>query len=215
MQASAILKKPLTTEWAIVHYRSHVRKDQRTPQLFQRNWAAKVTLASTQYYRKSSLIRDTRSAFTPADTAERSKGFLVTNGTLFWVTPAVDFIAPWGELEPIWEEREAEAERKRIQREQEAAIAAKEQEKRRQRQSEAMAFGNQRATARRTGTLDSIEALLGKDALARSYVVTHHDISWNEDYSKMRVKIDGTVQLSLQDFERLVEKYNEALDEAR
>jgi hypothetical protein len=204
MQASVILKQRLTTEWAVTHPRHHVPKAYRVVGVLPRSLASKVTLVSTKYYRKTSVITDNRSLFVLAESSERSKGFLVTDGNLFWVAPAIDFVAKWSEAEKPWLVAEEAARVK-----QEAANA------RRQREQDASTYAYTKSQARDQGARDSIKALLGEDTLSASRVQVGYDVEYHAETDRFIPRITGTVSLPLQAFERLIEKYNELLDEVR
>lgn len=204
MQASVILKQRLTTEWAVTHPRHHVPKAYRVIGVLPRSMASKVTLVSTKYYRKTAVITDNRSLFVLAETSERSKGFLVTDGNLFWVAPAIDFVDKWAEVEKPWLIAE-EADR----------IKKEAAETRRKRELDAQTYAYSKAQLRDQGARDSIKALLGEDALASSRVRVGYDVDYDAERDRFIPKITGDITIPLQAFERLIEKYNEMLDEVR
>ena len=204
MQSSAILKQRLTTDWAVVHYRHHVPKVQRVPGILRRSQAMKARLVSTQYYYKTSVISTDRSMFKLAPTSERSKGFLVTDGTNFWIAPAVDFVCKWAEAEAPW-----------LVEEEVARKAQEERDAKAKREQDAYTYAQRRAIERRTGAEDSIRALAGADFLESTRISIGASVSYDPERDRYAPVVDGSIQLPLRAFERIIEKYNELLDEVR
>lgn len=204
MQASVILKKRLSTEWAVVNYRTHVPVKHRTPEQVLRSQIKKVRLQSYEYYRKSSAIRADHTEFDRAPAGSREgKGFLVSDGDHFWVAPSSDFISEFKVCEDIWTARE-----------QAEATAAALRQARQERERTAQQRMYQVATERTQATRSSILAILGRDA-ADEASFNINGRTKTEDDGRITGYVDGYVSLPIRHFERLIEKYNEALDEAR
>lgn len=204
MQSSQILKQRLTTEWAVTDPHRHVPKSSRVVGILNRSQARKATLVSTKYYYKSGRVVDDRSYFQLAPTSERSKGFLVTDGNVYWVAPAIDFVSKWAEAEKPWLEAEA------------AAKALQEaQEKRYERTREAQRYAQQKAQQRADGARDSIKAVLGEKALNDAHVNTSYEVDYDEQKDVVRPRVYGSVMVTLADWERLMEKLSDALDAGR
>jgi hypothetical protein len=133
---------------------------------------------------------------TTADGTVKYKGFLVTDGFSYWVCSAKNFVGIYSELDSVWvaHETQREAEEERRKRENDIVSAVRPQ-------LEA------RAQDTKESLTKSIIELLGKEPLS---VSVYGDGDWDKDRTVYTPRIGGSVQLSVQDFQRLLEVIYEA-----
>lgn len=142
MQSAEIIKKPLSTKWAVVRYGAYLPKSERGDATKVTHKALEVvTLVSQQRYEvfEWSGITDINDPRINKVATGRSFGYKVTDGTSYRVISASDFIGVYDDLAPVWklqQEQEAKELAERAVREQAVQSARIEAE---QKQTETVA----------------------------------------------------------------------------
>lgn len=111
MKTADILQNP-TIEYAVLHpqYTRVALKDRTLPRL-SRHSLTKVTMVNTKRYNPSQYARQDASVFMEAPAGAKTYGFLMTDGSEYFVAKPADFITPYAEADAYWTEREAERAR--------------------------------------------------------------------------------------------------------
>ena len=198
MKAIDILHKDNAgIEWAVMSRNGWASKEQKSAGKVDRKHCVKVTLVDTKKYNKTHHVQQVNSSsfFVEAPKGERSTGFLVTDGSVFWVCPSADFIDSWQRMEGFW------------------AIAEK-VEAERQAQCDRRAGKEAKVTATlyadkavlTDNVRKSTEAILGSTSSLKIYISPQ--IMWVNDTPTG--VLNGEVTLSVGDYQRLLEKLYEA-----
>lgn len=200
--AKANSKNPVLN-WAVANPFAHVYRNYKTMEKMRRRDALKVQLVSTEMYEYRWSRNETDAAsFSLAPEGCRDKAFLVTDGTNFYTLKSGEFVGDWDVLEARWLEEEA------AQRESAAAeqIAAEKREK-------VLATSRVRAVDLAMSLERNVRSLLGEEAVkdnaTRIYVSGDAEKREDGNYDEA---LTGYVTLSVQQFQRLLEKVYEAQD---
>jgi hypothetical protein len=184
-------------EWAVMSPNGWATKEQKSKGNVDRKQCSKVALVDTAKYASTHHVQPINSSafFVLAPKGERASGFLVTNGSDFWVISSNEFIAPWKQMEPKWIAKEA------IQAEEEAQKARRKDAE--ENLTATLIADKQALTA---SIRKATGGILGLHAQARIYLAV--GITWQEDTPTG--SITGDVTLSVGDYQRLLEKLFEA-----
>lgn len=217
MQASTILRKPLSTEWAVTAPRSYASKKDRRPETIPRRNTRKIKLVSTKYYRRSGMVRNDTAYFEEAPTDDRRKGFLVYDERegQFWVAPSVDFIGIYEDCDNVWSVEEQRLREIAEKREAEQRAYEQQMAARNAREAKAREVGVRLVAHREKSIPETLNAILGEDTSGGRYNDISYRLDWDDEKDQLKVNLTGWVRIPVRDFERLIEKYNDALDAAR
>jgi hypothetical protein len=205
MLTKDILAMPPTTEWAVLSPRAYARKTDIKDGRITRDKADKVTLVSYDTYADTHIVTDDINApqFRKSS-GERTKRFLVTNGVVYYVRSASDFIDQYSVMEKKWSVAEAEY--------------AKHQETRAKREairSSAVAQAEVNAQSTKDSIQESIKHVLGREGYIMTNVKVFVEGDWvkeDTDSPEYQTKLGGEVTIPYQQFMRLMEKFNELQD---
>ena len=208
MRSSDILKHAVGTKFAVVRINGYARQEEVRNKRVRRQHTETVTLVSHDYYELNDYLHreaDT-SRFSRAQAGERGgKGFLAMSaeGTYQVVKPS-RFLDTAEQMESIWNQAEEE-DRKR----QEHA------DKLRSARDGVVEHIRELNATKQKSLAQSIQELLGVEAVGRSSIYLSVDGKWQDEESdnpRYEAWSTGTVQLSVGDFQRLLEKVYEAQD---
>lgn len=112
MQSKEIINGGTTSVWAVVHPHYRSSKSNTSASTADQSSTSKVWLVNTDRYELTNTIAVLDTVFRTASADNRNYGYLVTNGTQFFVVKPARFIALYTALELRWaEEREWIAKR--------------------------------------------------------------------------------------------------------
>jgi hypothetical protein len=202
MQTKEILANADKAFCVVGHGRS-VRMVDRTINRMQRRYSARVKLVDTNRYEKTHWWTSNSGEISRfkvvTDPKERSYGYLVTDGQVYKIAPANEFVALWDAMEAHWATAEQEELLRRQQYEAERA----------QRDAvEKVAV--ERANAMKESVEKSLAILFGKDRASRIQISTSVDT--NVVDGKVVSAPTGRVWMDLQDLEAMIEAILEAKD---
>ena len=201
MLSKDILKNP-KTEYAVVNQRYYIHKTDRSPDTAGREKSIKVTLASEKYYVNTRQVNDHLDPhyYREAPASERNKGFLtIDDKGHSRVIPAKDLIGRWAPLEVKWNLREQEQETKEAESRRRSLIREK-----------AEATVREGLTDLEANVRSSTQKLLGIGTPVDIRLSVGGD--WNETFTDYTPHVNGSVALSVEQFQRLLEKVYEAQD---
>lgn len=218
MLSQEVLKVALSTPVAIINPRqtnrgkreSDIQKVEPTRVVKAERVSDKRYLIPYSAYNNTAYSIDT---FDVAPAGEKSFGYAFkweyNSQTVYSIVSARNVVAEWDTYMDFWTAesmRRDEAERLRALERQERAIRDQKRFEMRA-QAEAQLYPMIERTT--TVLLDNVKVLLGTSATERTKVslsITGLFVNENTADEKYQAKIDGTVSLSYQDFQRLVEK---------
>lgn len=216
MLSNDIIKVPLATEWAIIKPFGDNRKKHETsiPSTDPRRVEYATRVSNNKYALKTrngrSWSEDANDFYT---TQERSYGYLVKlmhNGNpIFVVSKPVNFVSTRTEYDLYWDAEKERREQAHLLEVQEAEIRSRRAELRRTIRLEREAQAKPEAERTAEAVTESIGALLGQRTLASTTVKVAFDGTWEDEDSddpKYTLRQNGTVTMTLQNFQRLLEK---------
>jgi len=184
-------------EWAVISRNGWASKEQKSSGRVDRRHCVKVTVVDTKKYNKTHHVQTVNSPafFVEAPKGERSTGFLVTDGSAFWVVASSNFIDSWARMEGFWAIAEGQEAERQAQRERRAGKEAK---------VTATLYADKEALT--DSIRKSTESLLGSTYSLKVYISPQ--IMWVDDTPTG--VLNGEVTLSVGDYQRLLEKLYEA-----
>jgi len=209
MKTIDIQKLPLGTKFAVT--RGRYKASDMNPRKISRSDAHAVTLVNLNKYNETNRTSNsaTDQYFTLAPAGERQYGFLVTNGTDYWVAKPVSFLDTYAEADVVWSERESYQAKARA-------------ESLRRDEAEALVMPQHRLAVQvmEDTTKQAIQRLLGADALQTSSVDARAYTNWVTDEAsptgdRLVPYISGTVRIQFDAFQRLLAHIEELEDELR
>jgi hypothetical protein len=209
MKTADIQKLPTTTEFAVT--RGRYRASDMNPRRLGRTDAQKVTLVNFNKYNETSRLGGsaTDPYFTIAPAGERTYGFLVTNGTDYWVAKPVSFLDTYAECDKVWSVAEAQR-------------ALQQSENLRRDEAEALVMPQHRLAVEvmEDTTKEAIKRLLGADVLQTSSIDARAYTNWVTDETsptgdRLAPYISGHVRIQFDAFQRLLAHIEELEEELR
>ncbi|CAB4124046.1 hypothetical protein UFOVP45_117 [uncultured Caudovirales phage] len=207
MLTKDILAQPLSTEWAVVARTAYVSQSTKKHGNVQRRSTSKVKRVNDLFYAETSQYNDTASSpYFHTVANERVKRFLVTDGQIYWIVPASDFLGKYSDFEAGWIEQEAKDKIVEDNRERLSEI-----------QNSAKAIANETVENLKVSIKQSIKSVLGFSGTLGSIVDVYATGDWKPEMplgsEVYETSIVGKVSLDYSQFMRLMEKLTE-LEEA-
>jgi hypothetical protein len=205
MQSKEIIKQGTSTEWAVVVRTNYVSRTAVQNKQVQRHYTEKVRLANLDTYEATNHVDTDPNAYQfVKTTSDRTKRFLVTDGTSYRVVDAKEFIDLYSFMDEAWKKSEAQqAEQQRLNQQKQVV------------REQAVTQAEVNRQALEDSVKDNIKVLLGHSGLIRVETHLRVDGEWAQganDQLRYDTKVVGTVTFPYQEFLRLVEKFNELQD---
>lgn len=206
MQSKDIIAS-IGQDLAIITPQRHVHQSYYKPENTQRQHVIKVRLVNTNRYVGNGAVGNdlTNGRFQTAPPADKSYGYLVSDGTMYRVVRPKEFIGVWSRFESRWAD-EAKAEAKeQAMREAREAVRAR-----------ARGVLEENLNNMTTSITQSVERLVGKsDEYFTIYANVRDDYSYDPVTGEptYRGSINGHVRISIEGFMNLIELVLEAENE--
>jgi hypothetical protein len=203
MKTSQIIAKSIDTKWVVPRYGENAPNPKHFINGYPRQSSdlATARLVNGVKHKITGSYSDQYPShrFEELEINAKAFGFLVTDGTMYWVVKPANFYGTLEEIEPQWVEQDQIIKAREAK--QKADNAWNDQIRK---------DGRERAETSKQFLIKKIGSLMGSDFASMITIYTSTDDTYNEDHSRITRSLPkGSVSMSMDDLQCFVEKIAE------